>query len=124
MQAEVGLATSGESGARLLAKLQMPTGADTILRLIRHTPLPEHPTPRVLGVDDWSFRRGKKFGTILVDLEKRCVVDLLPDRSVETFTAWLKQHPGVEIVSRDRSGEYARGASAGAPNATQVGPVP
>ena len=120
VQAEVGIATSGESGARLLAKLQMPTGADTILRLIRHTPLPEHPTPRVLGVDDWSFRRGKTFGTILVDLEKHCVVDLLPDRSAETFTAWLKQHPGVDIISRDRSGEYARGASEGAPKAVQV----
>jgi transposase len=74
----------------------------------------------VLGVDDWSFRRGKTFGTILVDLERHCVVDLLPDRTAETFIEWLKQHPGVDIISRDRSGEYKRGASEGAPDAIQV----
>lgn len=120
VQAEVGIATSGESGARLLGKLHMPTSADTLLRLIRCTPLPEHPTPRVLGVDDWSFRRGKTFGTILVDLEKHDVVDLLPDRTAATLTEWLKQHPDIEIISRDRSGEYARAANEGAPQAVQV----
>jgi transposase len=116
----VGMRVGGEGGAELLELLKMPISPDTLLRSIKSTPDPEYKTPRILGVDDWSFKRGKTYGTILVDLDKHQVVDLLADRSVDTLTAWLKKHPGVEIISRDRSTDYARAASEGAPTAIQV----
>ena len=78
------------------------------------------PTPRILGVDDWVMRRGKVYGTILVDLERHLSIELLPDRSAETLATWLRAHPGVQIIGRDRSTEYTRGASDGAPQAQQV----
>jgi transposase len=107
---QLGFAAGAEGGAHVATEQKMACSADTILRLIRKTELSLHATPTHLGVDDWAFRRNVTYGTILVDLQDHHVVDLLPDRAATTLEAWLKAHPGVDLVSRDRAGEYATGA--------------
>jgi transposase len=113
-------ALGGELGARLVGRLGMAASPATLLRLIRRVTVPERPTPRVLGVDDWAFRKGHRYGTILVDLEQHRVVEVLPARNAEPLVDWLQAHPGVEIVSRDRAPAYAEAARKGAPQAVQV----
>lgn len=113
-------ALGGRAGARLAERAGMPVSGDTLLRLLRRGAPAQSPTPRVLGVDDWAWRRGLRFGTILVDLEAGRPIDLLPERTSDGLCRWLQAHPGVEIIARDRSTEYARGATAGAPDAVQV----
>jgi transposase len=119
-QQHVAIESSGEAGARILGKVAMPVSPDTLIRLVRKAPEPTPEPPRVLGLDDWAKKKGQSYGTILVDLERRRTIDVLPDRSAAAVEQWLADHPGVEIITRDRSGEYAAGVTAGATEVTQV----
>jgi transposase len=113
-------AAGGEPGARLLQHFGIAACGDTVLAHLRAYRLPQLPTPRILSVDDFAFHRGRTYGSILVDLEQHRVVDVLPDRSGDRFASWLVAHPGVDIVSRDRSSEYAHAARRVAPQVVQV----
>ncbi len=118
--AQLGLALGGRAGARLGWRTGMLTSRNTILRVLRCLPAPDYPTPRVMGIDDWAWRKCTSYGTIICDLERGYVVELLPDRDTDTVVRWLQDHPGVEIVTRDRSASYGEAISKGAPGAQQV----
>lgn len=115
----IGLATGGELGTRLADRIGFHTSPSTILGRIMALAPCSSPQVSCLGIDDWSFRRGRKFGTILVDLTTHTILDLLPDRDAETAAAWMRKHPEIDVVSRDRGEEYAAAARLGAPQATQ-----
>ena len=93
---------------------------NTLLRRVRGLSRPEGPPPQVVGIDDWAWRKGHRYGTIVVDLERSCPIDVLEDRLAETVAAWLQAHPGVRVVARDRAEAYGAGIRQGAPDATQV----
>ncbi len=120
---ELGYSSGGEAGARLGKQLSIPGSPDTILRLVKGVELPAASSPRVVGIDDWSWKRRLRYGTLICDLESNRPIDVLADRSVETVSDWFEKHPSVEIVSRDRSSEYAAAISKGAPQALQVADV-
>jgi transposase len=118
----IGHSVGGRPGERLSGRLGLTTSDDSIIRALKrgdHGQAPEYPV-RVVGIDDWSQLKGSSYGTILIDLERRQVIDVLEDRSADAVERWFKRHPEVETISRDRCGLYARGATLGAPKAQQV----
>jgi transposase len=118
---QITLALGGAAGARLAQQLGILAHGSTLLRHLRRRAITlSADAPRVLGIDDWAWRKGRRYGTILCDLERGKVVDLLPDRSTESTAQWLRAHPGTEIVSRDRASLYAEAATKAAPHAVQV----
>ena len=117
---QVAFEVSAEAARRLLKHFQIEVSGDTLLRIIRQTPLGSMGTPQVIGLDDWALKKGQHYGTLLVDLQRHRVIDVLLERTSVVVAAWLKQHPSVEIVTRDRSTEYAAGIALGSPNALQV----
>lgn len=116
----IGQVAGGQAGARLTRHLHLAFSRSTLLRILRQHLMTQPLVPSVIGIDDWAKRRGQHYGTIVVDLERRRVVDLLEDREAETLASWLRAQPQVRVVARDRSMQYARGVTEGAPQAVQV----
>ena len=116
----LGLAVGGEAGARLATELGLPTSPDTILRRVKDAPDEPAPRPRYVGIDDWATRKGHTYGTIVIDLERGTVIDLLPGRDGEALKTWLAANPQVEVITRDRWPAYIRAATTAAPQAKQV----
>ncbi len=116
----IGFALGGAAGARLARSLGLPTSDATVLRLVRAVSGPPVGSPHIIGIDDWAWRRGSHYGTMICDLEQHRPLDLLPDRAPDTVAAWLQAHPGITVISRDRGDPYIEGATRGAPDAIQV----
>jgi transposase len=116
----IGCALGGEAGSRLTFRLAIAATPDTLLRRAKQLNHESSSPPRFVGIDDWAWRKGRRYGTIVVDLERGSVIDLLPDRDTKTVKEWFADHPGVELISRDRSSSYAQAATEAAPKAQQV----
>lgn len=118
--AQIGLATGGKAGVKLAQKLAMYTSPVTMIRLVRQLDTPGTTPPRIIGIDDWAFRKGRTYGTIIVDHELGKPIDLLPSSAGDVVKEWLEKHPSIELVTRDRSGEYRDAITQALPQATQV----
>jgi transposase len=116
----LGLALGGRPGAAFANRLMMPVSKDTLLRVVRRRVIEQNKELHVIGIDDFAFRRGQTYGTIVCDLERRTPVTLLPDRALETSRAWLAKRPSISIVARDRGGGYGEAIARGLPDAEQV----
>jgi transposase len=116
----LGVALGGRPAATLARRLMLPVSKDTLLRVVRRHAARDSSPLCVIGIDDWAWKRGQRYGSIICDLERRRVVDLLPDREPGTVEAWLSRHPEIAVISRDRGGSYGRAAARAAPQAVQV----
>lgn len=116
----LGLALGGRPGAGLARRLMLPVSNDTLLRVVRRRTMKPDAPLHVVGVDDWAFRRNCRYGSIVVDLERRRPVALLPDREIATVAAWLSLHPGIAVVSRDRGAGYGEATARALPHAVQI----
>ena len=116
----LGIALGGRPAAALARRLMLPVSKDTLLRVVRRHATHDRSPLCVIGIDDWAWKRGQRYGSIICDLERRRVVDLLPDREPGTVEAWLSHHPEIVVISRDRGGGYGRAAARAAPQAVQV----
>ena len=116
----LGVALGGRPGQSFTRRLLLPVSKDTLLRVVRRQVPPPVIAPRVVGIDDWAFKRGHRYGTIICDLERRRIIELLPDREAPTITAWLAARPSIEVIARDRGAGYIQAATNGRPNAVQV----
>lgn len=116
----ISLYLSAETGETVLSELNMPVSADSLLNNLHSLEITEVGQVRILGIDDWAFKKGRNYGTILVNLETHETIDLLSDRTSDTAIAWIEKHPEIEVVSRDRAKEYKQAATQAAPQAEQV----
>jgi transposase len=116
----LGLALGGRPAASLARRLMLPVSKDTLLRVVRRSVVRRDTPLNVIGIDDWAWKRGHRYGTLICDLERRRIVDLLPDRETATAEAWLAAHPSITVVARDRGGGYRRAAERALPGAVQV----
>ena len=117
---QLGLMLGGRPAQALVERLLLPVSKDTFLRSVRAASCFTPEQLRVIGIDDWAWRRGRRYGTLICDMERRRIVDILPDRKPATVEVWLDRHPGIEIVARDRDGGYGRAVSRALPNAVPV----
>lgn len=117
---QIGLALGGQAGTKLAGKLSMPASGSTLLRLLHQLQPPAIEQPRVIGIDDWAFAKGRRYGTLIIDHERGKALALLPDREGETVKQWLAKHPTIEIVTRDRSGDYREAITQALPHAVQI----
>lgn len=116
----LGVALGGRPAASFARRLMVPASRDTVLRTVRRRAVRPVEHPRVIGIDDWAFRRGQRYGTLVCDLEQRRVIALLPDREIGTVEAWLAAHPEITVVARDRGGCYGEATARALPKAIQV----
>ncbi len=116
----LGLALGGRPGQSFARRLVIPVSKDTLLRVVRRRTAEPTSAPKVVGIDDWAWKRGHRYGTIICDLEQRRIVDILPDREAATVATWLAQHPSITIIARDRGAGFIQAATQGRPQAVQV----